>query len=82
MRLRHRVRYQAPDGRLLRLAAGPAVSRPIPSSSRDGAAGSAKCGGGWGSGREHVRQVRNGRGVLQVHVDPEEGGARGARVFV
>ena len=82
MRHRHRVRYQAPDGSLLRLAAGPGVSRPIPPSPRHGAAGSANCGGGWDTGREHVRQVRNGRGVPQVHVDPQEGGACGARAFV
>ena len=63
VRLRHRVRHQAPDGRLLRFAAGPGVSRPIPPSAWHGTAGSAKGGGGWGSGREHVRQVRNGCGV-------------------
>ena len=28
--LRHRVRHQTPDGRLLRSAAGPGVPRPIP----------------------------------------------------
>ena len=39
-------------------------------------------GGGWGSGREHVRQVRNGCGVPQVHVDPQKGSAHGARAFV
>ena len=82
MRLRHRVRYQAPDGRLLRSAAGPGVSWPIPPSVWHGTAGSAKGGGGWGSGREHVRQVRNGCGVPQVHVDPQKGSARGARAFV
>ena len=78
VRLRHRVRYQAPDGRLLRSAAGSGV----PPSARHGAAGSAKHGGGWGLGREHVRQVRDVRGVPQVHVDPQEGGARGARALV
>ena len=82
MRLRHGVRYQAPDGRLLRLAAGPGVSRPIPPSAWHGTAGSAKGGGGWGSGREHVRQVRNGCGAPQVHVDPQEGSARGPRASV
>ena len=82
MRLRHRVRYQAPDGRLLRLVAGPGVSRPFPPSARHGATGSAKCGGGWESGRKHVRQVRNGCWVPQVHVGPQEGGARGARALV
>ena len=82
MRLCHRVCYQAPDSRLLRLAAGPGVSRLIPPSARHAAAGSAKCGSGWGSGREHVRQGRKGRGVPQVHMDPQEGGARGARAFV
>ena len=82
MRLRHRVRYQVLDGRLLRLAEGPGVSRPVPPSARHAAAGSAKCGGGWGSGREHVRRLRNGRGVPQLHVDPEEGGACGALAFV
>ena len=29
-----------------------------------------------------MQQVRDGRGVLQVHVDPQEGGTRGARVAV
>ena len=29
-----------------------------------------------GSEGEHVRQVRDGRGVPQVHVDPQEGGLR------
>ena len=29
-----------------------------------------------------MRQVRDGRGVPQVHVDKQEGGARGARAFV
>ena len=82
MCLRHRVRHQAPDGRLLRLAAGPGVSLPIPRSAWHGTAGSAKGGGGCGSGREHVRQVRNGCGVPQVHVDPQKGSARGARMFV
>ena len=82
MRLCHRVRYLAPDGGLVRSAAGPGVPRPVPPSARHGAAGSAKCGGGLGSGREHVRQVRDGRGVPQVHVDPQEGGACGARAFV
>ena len=80
--LHHRVRHQAPDSRLLRFAAGPGVSRPIPSSAWHGTAGSAKGGGGWGSGREHVQQVRNGCGVPQVHVDPQKGSARGARAFV
>ena len=60
----------------------PSLTRPVPPSTRHGAAGPAACGGGWGSGREHVRQVRDGRGVSQVHVDPQEGGARGARAFV
>ena len=41
-----------------------------------------KGSGRWGSGREHVRQVRNGSGVPQVHVDPQKGSARGARAFV
>ena len=82
MRPCHGVRYQAPDGRLLCLAAGPVVSRLIPPSARHAAAGSAKCGGGWRTGIERVRQVRNGRGVPQVHVDSQEGGARGARAFV
>ena len=44
--------------------------------------GSVKRGSGWGSGREHVQQVRDGRGVPQVDVDPQEGGARGACAFV
>ena len=79
---RHCVRHQAPDGRLLRFAAGPGVPRPIPPSAWHGAAGSAKGGGGWGLGREHVRQVHNGCGVLQVHVDPQKGSARGARSFL
>ena len=76
------VRHQAPYGRLLRFAAGPGVSRPIPPSAWHGTAGSAKGGGGWGSRREHVRQVRNGCGVPQVHVDPQKGSARRARAFV
>ena len=58
------------------------VSRPIPPSAWHGTAGSEKGGGGWGSGREHVRQVRNGCGVPQVHLDPQKGSARGARAFV
>ena len=80
MRLCHRVCYQVPDGRLLRLAAGPGVSRPIPPSAWHGTAGSAKGGGRLGSGH-HVRQVRNGYGVPQVHV-PQKGSARGALAFV
>ena len=55
---------------------------PSPLSARHGAARSAKRGGGWGSGREHVQQVHDGRGVPQVHVDPQEGCVRGARAFV
>ena len=82
VRLCHRVRHQAHDGRQLRFAAGPGVSRPIPPSAWHGTAGSAKGGGGWGSGREHVRQVRNGCGVPLVHVDPQKGSARGAPAFV
>ena len=73
---------RAPDGRLLRFAAGPGVSRPTRPSAWHGAAGSAKGGGGWGLGREHVRQVRNGCGVPQVHVDPQKGSARGACSFL
>ena len=34
------------------------------------------------NGRKHVRQVRDGRGLPQVHVDPQENGTRGARVTV
>ena len=82
VRVHYRVRYQAPDGCLLRSTPGSGVLRPVLSSARHGAAGSAKRSGGWGSGCEHVRQVRNGRGVPQVHVDPQEGGASGARAFV
>ena len=82
VRLRYRVCYQAPDSCLLRLAAGSGMPRPVPPSARHGAAGSAKRGSGWGSGPEHVRQVRDGCGVPQVHVDPQGGGARGARAFV
>ena len=55
---------------------------PSPLSAWHGTAGSAKGGGGWGSGREHVRQVRNGCGVPQVQVDPQKGTARRARAFV
>ena len=82
VRLCHRVRHQAPDGRLLRWAAGTGVLRPVPPSAMHGTAGSARRGGGRGSGRKHVREVRDGRGVPQVHVDPQEGGARGARAAV
>ena len=82
VRLCYRVRHQAPDGRLLRSAAGTGVLWPVPPSARHGAAGSAKRGGGRGSGREHLRQVRDGRRVPQVHGDPQEGGARGARAAV
>ena len=82
VRLCHRVCHQAPDCCLLRFAAGPGVSWPIPPSSWHGTAGSAKGGGGWGSGREHVRQVRNGCGVPQVQVDPQKGSVPGARAFV
>ena len=78
----HRVHYQAPDGCLLCSAAGSGMPQPVPPSARHGAAGSAKHGAGWGLGREHVRQVHDGPGVPQVHVDPPEGGARGARVLV
>ena len=76
VRLRHRVCHKAPDSHLLRASAGTGVLRPVPLSARHGAAGSAKRGGARGSGRKHVRQVRNGRGVPQLHVDPQEGGAR------
>ena len=82
VRLSYGVCYQAPVGLLLRSAAGSGVPRPVPPSARHGAAGSAKRGRGWESGHEHVRQVRDGRGVPQVHVDPQEGGARRARAFV
>ena len=82
VRLCYRVRYPAPDGRLLRSAAGSGVSRPVPPSARHRAAGSAKRGGGWGSEREQLQQVRDRRGVSQGHVDPQEGGARGARTFL
>ena len=34
------------------------------------------------SGREQLGQVRDGRGVPQVHVDPQEGGTRGAHLAV
>ena len=54
----------------------------FPLSAWHGTAGSAKGGGGWASGREHLQQVRNGCGVPQVHVDPQKGSARGARAFV
>ena len=80
LRLRHRVRHQAPDGCLLRSAASSGVLRPIPPSARHGAVGSARRGVGPGSGREHVGQVRDGRGVPQMHVDAQEGGTRGAHV--
>ena len=82
VRLHHHVRHQAPDSRLLRSAAGSGVPRPVPPSARHGAAGAAKRGSGRGSGREHVRRVGDGRGVPQVHVDPQEGGTRGARMAV
>ena len=78
----YRARHQAPDGRLLRSAVGSGVLRPVPPSARHGAAGSAKRGSGRRSGRQHVQRVRDGRGVPQVHVDPQEGGACGARAFV
>ena len=42
VRLRHCVRYQAPDGLLLRSAVGSGVPRPVPPSARHGAAGSCK----------------------------------------
>ena len=44
--------------------------------------GSAKRGGRRGSGREQVPQVRERPRVLQVHVDPQEGGTRWDRVAV
>ena len=50
VRLRHRVRHQAPDRRLLRFAAGPGVYRPIPPSAWHGTAGSAKGSGGGDQG--------------------------------
>ena len=64
------------------LGGGPWHVPAIPSSAWHGTAGSAKGGGGSGSRREHVRQVRNGCGVPQVHVDPQKGSARRARAFV
>ena len=82
LRLCDRVRHQAPDSRFVRSAAGTGVLRPVPPSARHGAEGAAKRGGGRGSGREHVRQVRDGHGVLQVHVDPQKGGACVARAAV
>ena len=78
----HGVCHQAPYGRLLRAAACTGVLRPVRPAARHGAAGSAKRGGWWGSGRKHVQEVRNGRGVPQVHVDPQEGGARWPLVAV
>ena len=82
VRLRHRVRYEAPNGCLLRPGAGSGVLRHVPPLAKHGAAGSVKHGGGLGSGRKHVRRVRDGRGVPQVHVDAQKGGTRGARAFV
>ena len=82
VRLRHRVRYQAPGGRLLRSVAGSGMPWPVPPSARHGAAGSAKHGGEWGLGREHVQQVHDGRGVPQVHVNPQGGGAPAARALM
>ena len=82
VRLRYRVCHQAPDGRLLRSAVGTGVLRPVPLLARHGTAGSAERGGGQWSGQEHVRQLRDGRGVPQLHLDPQEGGARGARAAV
>ena len=50
-----------------------ACSGPFPLSARHGDAGSARRGVGRGSGRKYERQVRDGHGVPQVHVDPEAG---------
>ena len=44
--------------------------------------GTAMRGVRWGSGREHMQQVRDGLGVPRVQVDPQEGGTRGARLAV
>ena len=71
VRLCHRACHQAADGRLLRLAAGSSMLRPVPPSARRGVA--------WGSGRGHLRRVRNERGVPQVHEDPQEGRTLRAR---
>ena len=78
----HHARYQAPEGCLLRLAAGSGMLQPVNPSAGDCAAGSKMRGVRWRSGRKHVRQVRDGRGIAQVHVDPQEGGSRGARLAV
>ena len=57
-------------------------SGPLPPSAGHGAVGSARREVGRGSGCEHVQEVRDKRGVPQVHVDPQEGGTRRARVAV
>ena len=73
-RFHHRACYQAPGGHLL---------RPVRSPFR----GALCCGlciarRQLGSGHEHVRQVRDGRAVPQMHVDPQAGGTCGARLAV
>ena len=82
VRLRHRARYQAPEGRLLCPALGRGMLRPVHPLAAHCAAGSAMRGVRWRSGREHVPQVRDGRGVPPVPVDPQQGGTRRARLTV
>ena len=48
VRLRHRVRHQAPDGRLLRSAQGSGMLRSVPPSAGHGAVGPAPRGFGPG----------------------------------
>ena len=82
VRLHHRACYQALNGRLLRRAADSGMHPSFLPSAVHCAAGSAMRGVRLWSGREHVRQVRNGRGVPQVHLDPQQGGTRWAHLAV
>ena len=82
VRLCHCTRHEALHGRLLRTAAGPCMRWPGPPSAGHLDVGSTVRGAGWWLGREHVRQMCDGRGVPQVHVGPQEGGSRGASVAV
>ena len=77
VRLCHRVRYQAPDSRVLRPAVGSGMLWPVLPTTGHCAADSAMRGVRWRSGREDVWAVCHRCGVPQVHVHPKEGGPCG-----
>ena len=81
-RVRYRVRYQPSDGRLLRSAASSGVLQPVPPVGEAWCCGLPKARRRVGV-RARTRATGARRtGVLQVHVDPQGGSARGARAFV